>query len=92
MPIACSPSVWTQPQVCQHFLRGTCSFGEDCRYVHAYSSAPDVELAAELAGHTDNVTGVSLVGDQLYSCSKDGTVKVWDSASGQCTTRCANAD
>jgi len=29
--------------------------------MHAYSSAPDVELLAELTGHTKNVTGVMLV-------------------------------
>ena len=47
--------------MCNYFLKGHCSRGDQCRYMHAYSSAPDVELLAELTGHTKNVTGVMLV-------------------------------
>jgi hypothetical protein len=51
--------------VCNYFLKGNCSRGDQCRYMHAYSSAPDVELLAELTGHTKTVTRVMLVRNRI---------------------------
>jgi hypothetical protein len=56
--------------VCNYFLKGHCSRGDQCRYMHAYSSAPDVELLAELTGHTKNVTGVMLVRNPIPCLAK----------------------
>ncbi|XP_054643082.1 WD repeat-containing protein 75 [Dunckerocampus dactyliophorus] len=58
-----------------------CASGE-CLKV--YSTATE-ECIHELRGHTDLVTGVLLKPTnhlQVYSCSADGTVKLWDFADG----------
>uniref|UniRef100_A0A3Q2YKB1 WD repeat domain 75 n=1 Tax=Hippocampus comes TaxID=109280 RepID=A0A3Q2YKB1_HIPCM len=58
-----------------------CASGE-C--VKVYSTTTE-ECVHELRGHTDLVTGVLLKPSnhlQVYSCSTDGTVKLWDFADG----------
>ncbi|XP_061648700.1 WD repeat-containing protein 75 [Phyllopteryx taeniolatus] len=58
-----------------------CAAGE-C--VKVYSTTTE-ECIHELRGHTDLVTGVLLKPSnhlQVYSCSVDGTVKLWDFADG----------
>ncbi|XP_051938582.1 WD repeat-containing protein 75 [Hippocampus zosterae] len=58
-----------------------CASGE-C--IKVYSTATE-ECVLELQGHTDLVTGVLLKPSnhlQVYSCSIDGTVKLWDFADG----------
>ncbi|XP_077435731.1 WD repeat-containing protein 75 [Vanacampus margaritifer] len=53
-------------------------------YVKVYSTATE-ECIHELRGHTDLVTGVLLKPSnhlQVYSCSADGSVRLWDFADG----------
>ncbi|GAB4819435.1 hypothetical protein N2152v2_006481 [Parachlorella kessleri] len=47
---------------------------------------PDVELLAELEGHTKKVTAlaVDVATVQLFTGSQDGTMRVWSCESGQC--------
>ncbi|MFO0812668.1 MAG: WD40 repeat domain-containing protein [Gemmatales bacterium] len=48
-------------------------------------SLPDLTLQKELQGHTGLVTGLAFVadGEQLLTSGEDGTVRVWDVASGK---------
>uniref|UniRef100_A0A8D0H5W7 WD repeat domain 75 n=1 Tax=Sphenodon punctatus TaxID=8508 RepID=A0A8D0H5W7_SPHPU len=58
-----------------------CASGD---YVKVYSTATE-ECVHILQGHTDLVTGVQLNPQnhlQLYSCSLDGTIKLWDFMDG----------
>ncbi|XP_076345258.1 WD repeat-containing protein 13-like isoform X2 [Tachypleus tridentatus] len=47
---------------------------------------PPATVVYLLKGHTDGVTGFewSVSNDLLVSCSLDGTVRLWDAASGSC--------
>jgi WD40 repeat protein len=53
--------------------------------LHEFTSAPDLEMMAVLPGHEDVITEVVVVGSEIYTASKDGTVKVWDSVNAECT-------
>ncbi|KAG8071851.1 hypothetical protein GUJ93_ZPchr0006g40596 [Zizania palustris] len=71
---------------CRFFLAGDCSYGEKCRYPHAYCMSDSITLLTPLQGHEKVVTGIALPAgsDKLYSGSKDGTVRMWDCQTGQC--------
>ncbi|KAM4608467.1 WD repeat-containing protein 75 isoform 2-T2 [Polymixia lowei] len=58
-----------------------CASGE---YVKVFSTATE-ECIQDLQGHTDLVTGVVLNPSnhlQVYSCSADGTIRLWDFTDG----------
>ena len=44
-----------------------------------------------LEGHTDAITSVSVVGNDLWSCSRDNTVRVWNTTDQTCTKVLENA-
>ncbi|KAF3331860.1 zinc finger CCCH domain-containing protein 17-like protein [Carex littledalei] len=73
-------------KVCKHFLLGTCTFGDRCRYLHSWSIGDGFSLITPLKGHQKVVSAIALPSgsDKLYSGSKDETVKVWDCQTGQC--------
>eukprot|EP00976_Prorocentrum_cordatum_P011985 240901-Prorocentrum_minimum.AAC.3 len=75
-----------QQQTCNFFLRGSCNKGDHCQFLHEHTSAPDLELFASLSGHEGIITGVQLVDTQLFTASKDGTIREWDSSNGSCTS------
>uniref|UniRef100_A0A8C9SHP8 WD repeat domain 75 n=1 Tax=Scleropages formosus TaxID=113540 RepID=A0A8C9SHP8_SCLFO len=65
--------------VCHRFL--LCASGDA---VHVYSTSTE-ERVHVLQGHVDLVTGLRLNSSnhlQVYSCSLDGTVKLWDFTDG----------
>ncbi|XP_042388231.1 zinc finger CCCH domain-containing protein 17-like isoform X1 [Zingiber officinale] len=63
-------------KICNYFLAGNCSFGDKCSF----------SLLTQLQGHQKVVTGIALPSgsDKLYSCSKDESVRVWDTQTGKC--------
>ncbi|KAF8116760.1 hypothetical protein N665_0014s0024 [Sinapis alba] len=75
-------------KVCRFWVDGSCSHGDKCRYLHCWSKGEGFSLLTQLDGHEKLVSGIALPSgsDKLYTGSKDGTIRVWDCASGQCTS------
>ncbi|KAJ4792749.1 zinc finger WD40 repeat protein 1 [Rhynchospora pubera] len=72
-------------RLCKFFLSDSCSFGDKCRFSHAWSVGDGFSLVTPLKGHEKAVTAIALPsGGKLYSGSKDMTIKVWDCETGQC--------
>ncbi|OMO85979.1 hypothetical protein CCACVL1_09884 [Corchorus capsularis] len=82
-------------KVCYHWQAGRCN-RNPCHFLHrelplpssaatANGSGEGFALLNHLDGHQEFVSGISLPGlDKLYTGSKDGTVRAWDTSSGQC--------
>lgn len=73
-------------KICNYFIAGTCTFGEKCRYLHAWFLSDSISLLTPLKGHQKDITGIALPSgsDKLYTGSKDETVRIWDCQTGQC--------
>ncbi|XP_042472258.1 zinc finger CCCH domain-containing protein 17-like [Zingiber officinale] len=73
-------------KICNYFLAGNCSFGDKCRFLHSWFMSDSFSLLTQLQGHQKVVTGIALPSgsDKLYSCSKDESVRVWDTQTGKC--------
>ncbi|KAG9140693.1 hypothetical protein Leryth_006877 [Lithospermum erythrorhizon] len=73
-------------KVCKYWVQGSCTFGDQCRFLHSWSTGDSFSLLSQLEGHQKDVTGIALPtgSDKLYTGSKDETVRVWDCQSGQC--------
>ncbi|GER36722.1 transducin/WD40 repeat-like superfamily protein [Striga asiatica] len=76
-------------KLCNHWVQGSCKFGDACKYLHQWSTADCFSMLTMLEGHQQVVTGIALPlgSDKLYTGSQDETVKVWDCQSGQ-NSRC----
>ncbi|KAL0386537.1 UNVERIFIED_CONTAM: Zinc finger CCCH domain-containing protein 17 [Sesamum latifolium] len=63
--------IQAQPKQCKYWVTGNCVHGDKCRICTLGSLA---------------ITGISLPSgsDKLYSCSKDKSIRAWDSHTGQC--------
>ncbi|URD84206.1 hypothetical protein MUK42_19306 [Musa troglodytarum] len=74
-------------KICRYFIGGNCCYGDKCRFLHSWFIGDSFSLLATLQGHRNVVTGIALSSesDKLYSGSKDESVRVWDSQTGQCT-------
>lgn len=72
---------------CTYWLKGNCNRGESCNFLHAHTTAPDVEMKTMLVGHEKAIRAIVLPEGhtQLYTGSQDESVRVWDCATGQCT-------
>lgn len=72
-------------KLCNFWVQGSCSYGERCRYLHAWCTGC-FSLLTQLEGHQKVVSGIALPSgsDKLYTGSKDESVRVWDCQSGQC--------
>ncbi|XP_071732672.1 zinc finger CCCH domain-containing protein 48-like isoform X1 [Rutidosis leptorrhynchoides] len=72
-------------KLCNFWVKGNCSFGDKCRYIHSWSTGC-FGMLTHLEGHQKIVSGIALPAgsDKLYTGSKDETVRVWDCQSGQC--------
>jgi hypothetical protein len=73
---------------CTFWLKGHCTRGESCNFLHAHTTAPDVEMKTQLVGHEKAIRAIVLPEGhtQLYTGSQDGSVRVWDCGTGQCTS------
>ncbi|GAV61828.1 WD40 domain-containing protein [Cephalotus follicularis] len=73
-------------KVCNFWVQGKCNYKENCRFLHSWSLGEGFSLLTQLEGHQNVVNGIALPSgsDKLYTGSKDGTVRAWDCASGQC--------
>ncbi|KAL3652367.1 Zinc finger CCCH domain-containing protein 48 [Castilleja foliolosa] len=72
-------------KLCNHWVQGNCKFGDNCKYLHKWSTGDCFSLLAPLEGHEQVVTGIALPSgsDKLYTGSQDETVRIWDCQSGQ---------
>jgi F-box/WD-40 domain protein 7 len=68
-------------------LKGNCNRGDTCNFLHAHTTAPDVEMKTQLLGHEKAIRAIVLPEGhtQLYTGSQDESVRVWDCGTGQCT-------
>ncbi|KAK2985076.1 hypothetical protein RJ640_022954 [Escallonia rubra] len=73
-------------KLCKYWVQGNCNFGDNCRFLHSWSTGDCFSLLTQLQGHQKVVTGIAWPSgsDKLYTGSKDDTVRVWDCQSGQC--------
>ncbi|KAL0428949.1 UNVERIFIED_CONTAM: Zinc finger CCCH domain-containing protein 17 [Sesamum radiatum] len=75
-----------QPKQCKYWVSGTCVHGDKCKDLHSWFSGSGFTLLRKLEGHTKAISGISFPSgsDKLYSCSKDKSIRAWDSHTGQC--------
>ncbi|KAL5565481.1 hypothetical protein UlMin_028645 [Ulmus minor] len=72
-------------KICKFWAVGNCVKGDRCSYLHSWSQGDGFSMLAKLQGQKKPIIGIStLLGDKLYTGSKDGTVRVWDCHSGEC--------
>uniref|UniRef100_A0A0C9SAF7 TSA: Wollemia nobilis Ref_Wollemi_Transcript_3705_2455 transcribed RNA sequence n=1 Tax=Wollemia nobilis TaxID=56998 RepID=A0A0C9SAF7_9CONI len=74
-------------KVCSFWLAGNCKHGADCKFLHSFVIGEDVTFLTQLVGHEKAVRGIALPSnsDKLYSGGQDGTVRVWDCQTGECS-------
>ncbi|PON33219.1 Guanine nucleotide-binding protein, beta subunit [Parasponia andersonii] len=74
-------------KVCKFWASGNCVKGDCCRFLHSWCRGDEVSFLANLQGHKKAVTGIALPssGAKLYSSSNDGTLRLWDCHTGQCS-------
>ncbi len=41
----------TKGKPCNFWLKGNCNRGDDCMYLHAHTTAPDIQMMTQLIGH-----------------------------------------
>lgn len=80
------PQRKTFDKICNFFIAGTCSYGENCKYLHSWFLSDSISLLTPLTGHQKDIIGIALPSgsDKLYTGSKDETVRIWDCQTGQC--------
>ncbi|KAI6696264.1 hypothetical protein NL676_016383 [Syzygium grande] len=73
-------------KLCSYWVQGNCSYGDKCRYLHSWSLGDCFDMLTQLEGHQKVVTGIAFPSgsSNLYTGSKDETLRVWDCQSGQC--------
>eukprot|EP00271_Cylindrocystis_brebissonii_P005155 TRINITY_DN17101_c0_g1_i1.p1 TRINITY_DN17101_c0_g1~~TRINITY_DN17101_c0_g1_i1.p1 ORF type:complete len:447 (-),score=48.39 TRINITY_DN17101_c0_g1_i1:1268-2608(-) len=88
-------NTWTRPTPkvhrtipCKFWLHGDCHRGSACTFLHAHTTAPDVEMVNELKGHDKAVRCIMLPSGstQLLTGSQDKTIRAWDCTTGQCVS------
>ncbi|GMJ06559.1 hypothetical protein like AT5G51980 [Hibiscus trionum] len=74
-------------KVCNYWVRGNCSYGDKCKFLHSWSLGEGFSMLNHLDGHQKLVSGIVLPAgmDKLFTVSKDETLRAWDTNSGQCT-------
>ncbi|KAJ4901415.1 Zinc finger CCCH domain-containing protein 59 [Raphanus sativus] len=72
--------------VCKFWKAGNCKKGDQCSFLHSWTSLPGMVMVAALEGHKKDLKGIALPqgSDKLFSASSDGTLKIWDCHTGQC--------
>ncbi|MCD7458729.1 hypothetical protein HAX54_038984 [Datura stramonium] len=56
-------------KVCNYWVKGNCTYGNTCRYLHSWTTGDCFTLLTQLEGHQKVVTGIALPSgsDKLYS-------------------------
>ncbi|KAJ4888491.1 Zinc finger CCCH domain-containing protein 59 [Raphanus sativus] len=72
--------------VCKFWKAGNCKKGDQCSFLHSWTSLPGMVMVAALEGHKKDLKGIALPqgSDKLFSASSDGTLRIWDCHTGQC--------
>ncbi|XP_024195705.1 zinc finger CCCH domain-containing protein 48-like [Rosa chinensis] len=72
--------------VCKFWADGKC-VRRRCPYLHSWFRGDGFSSLAKLQGHKKGITGIVLPegSSSLYSAAKDGTVRVWDCNTGECS-------
>ncbi|KAJ4824669.1 hypothetical protein Tsubulata_047516 [Turnera subulata] len=76
--------------LCKYWAEGRCRFGDRCRSLHSWhTTGGGFSMLTRLEGHKKPVSGIALPTTaapdaKLYTGARDGTVRVWDCASGKC--------
>eukprot|EP00897_Mesotaenium_endlicherianum_P008216 jgi/Mesen1/7422/ME000388S06640 len=81
-------------RACNYWLRGSCTKGDNCNFLHSHATAPDIEMMTELKGHEKCVNVVSTGGDVGSLITEGGylfvglrnEVKLWNMQTGQDAT------
>ncbi|XP_028781394.1 zinc finger CCCH domain-containing protein 48-like [Neltuma alba] len=76
------------PQICKYWINGNCVHGDRCWNLHSWFQGDGLSVLTKLHQHKTIVTGITLPveSDKLFSCSTDGTLRVWDCHTGQCVS------
>ncbi|OMO83988.1 Zinc finger, CCCH-type [Corchorus capsularis] len=75
----------TDQKVCTDWMQGQCTHGDGCKFLHSWSLGEGFALLNHLDGHQEFMTGICWPGsDTVYSGSRDGAVRAWNSSSGEC--------
>ncbi|KAJ7157842.1 hypothetical protein O6H91_Y547900 [Diphasiastrum complanatum] len=74
--------------VCLYWIRGNCNRGNNCNFLHSYTTASDFDIMTKLKGHEKAVRGIALPtgSSLLYTGGQDQTVRVWDCDTGKCSS------
>ncbi|CAH8300592.1 unnamed protein product [Eruca vesicaria subsp. sativa] len=72
--------------LCKFWKAGNCKKGDQCSFLHSWTSLPGMVMVASLDGHKKDLKGIALPqgSDKLFSASTDGTLRIWDCHTGQC--------
>ncbi|GAB2271645.1 hypothetical protein Dimus_006475 [Dionaea muscipula] len=88
-PVLTNDAIGKQPLpgICEYWITGNCVHGEKCQYLHSWHRGDGFSLLTHLEGHKQVVTGIALPSESqsLYTGSKDGTVRIWNCHTGECT-------
>lgn len=78
---------FAHPGICKYWIAGTCVHGDKRKQLHSWHRGDGFSLVAHLDGHKKAVTGIALPSESqsLYTGSKDGTVRIWNCHTGECT-------
>ncbi|OMO71833.1 Zinc finger, CCCH-type [Corchorus olitorius] len=75
----------TDQKVCSYWMQGQCTHGDKWKLLHSWSLGEGFALLNHLDGHQEFVTGICCPGaETLNSGSRDGTVRAWNTSSGEC--------
>ncbi|KAM7280343.1 hypothetical protein ACFE04_007477 [Oxalis oulophora] len=80
--------------LCKFWLSGNCKKDEKCQFLHSWSLGDGFSMLTKLEGHEKAITGIVLpVGsDKIYTGSVDGTTRIWDCNTGQCSSVSCHGD
>ncbi|KAF7815898.1 Zinc finger CCCH domain-containing protein 48 [Senna tora] len=72
--------------ICKYWMNGNCLHAHQCWNLHSWFYGKGFSPLANLHQHKKTITGISLPNgtDKLFSCSTDGTVRIWNCHTGKC--------